>query len=63
MKFIIQIGLALTFLFGSMQINAEVSINKFMNASRASASFNCAYKGKAASKKCVVNTFNGESIN
>ena len=53
MKFIIQIGLALTFLFGSMQINAEVSINKFMNASQASASFNCAYKGKAASKKCV----------
>lgn len=54
MKFVIQSGLALTFLFGCMQVNAEVSTSKFMHASQASASFNCAYKGKVASKKCVV---------
>lgn len=54
MKEFIKTGLILACLLGSVQAKAETSIAKFMSASQASASFSCAYKGKAASRKCVV---------
>lgn len=54
MKKIIQNSFIALLLLGSVQANAGISITKFMDLSKATASFNCAYKGKKASKSCTV---------
>lgn len=41
-------------LMSTTQTWADMSIQKFMNVSQGTASFQCAYKTKTASKKCVV---------
>ena len=46
--------LAVCLLVSTGQVWADVSIKKFMNVSKGTVSFNCAYKGKVASKKCIV---------
>lgn len=50
----IKATLALSLLISSTSLWADVSIKQFMNSGKGTASFNCAYKGKVASQKCVV---------
>lgn len=51
---LIKSTLATCLLMSTVQVWADVSIKQFMNAGKGTASFNCAYKGKVASQKCIV---------
>ncbi|MDE4453879.1 hypothetical protein [Psychrobacter sp. DAB_AL62B] len=48
----------LAFAFGTTQVQAAPTIEEFMSAENGSGYFNCAYKLKIASKKCLVTTSN-----
>ena len=47
-------GIGLAFAVGTMHVQAASTIEEFMSAENASGYFNCAYKLKIASKKCLV---------
>ena len=49
-------GIGLAFAVGTMHVQASPTIEEFMSAENGSGSFNCAYKLKIASKKCLVTT-------
>ena len=47
-------GIGLAFTVGTMHVQAASTIEAFMSSDDASGYFNCAYKLKIASKKCLV---------
>ena len=47
-------GIGLAFAVGTMHVQAASTIEEFMSAENGSGYFNCAYKLKIASKKCLV---------
>ena len=49
-------GIGLVFAVGTMHVQASPTIEAFMSSDDTSGSFNCAYKLKIASKKCLVTT-------
>ena len=49
-------GIGLAFAVGTMHVQAASTIEEFMSADNGSGYFNCAYKLKIASKKCLVTT-------
>ena len=49
-------GIGLAFAVGTMHVQAASTIEEFMSAENGSGHFNCAYKLKIASKKCLVTT-------
>ena len=58
MKKLIAVSVGLAFAFGATQVQASPAIEEFMSAENGSGYFNCAYKLKIASKKCLVTTSN-----
>lgn len=49
-------GIGLAFAVGTMHVQAASTIEEFMSTNNGPGSFNCAYKLKIASKKCLVTT-------
>ena len=47
-------GIGLAFAVGTMHVQAASTIEEFMSTKNGSGYFNCAYKLKIASKKCLV---------
>lgn len=58
MKKLMAVSVGLAFVFGTTQVQASPTIEEFMSAENVSGYFNCAYKLKIASKKCLVTTSN-----
>lgn len=58
MKKLMAVSVGLAFAFGVTQVQASPTIEEFMSAENGSGYFNCAYKLKIASKKCLVTTSN-----
>lgn len=56
MKRLMAVSVGLAFAFSAAQVQASPTIEEFMSAENGSGSFNCAYKLKIASKKCLVTT-------
>lgn len=54
MKKLMAVSVGLAFAFSAAQVQASPTIEEFMSAENGSGYFNCAYKIKIASKKCLV---------
>lgn len=54
MKKLMAVSVGLAFAFSAAQVQASPTIEEFMFSDDASGYFNCAYKLKIASKKCLV---------
>ena len=54
MKKLMAVSVGLAFAFSAAQVQASPTIEEFMSAENGSGYFNCAYKLKIASKKCLV---------
>ena len=56
MKKLLTAGIGFILLSSAFQANAGPSIQQVIDSDYASGYFNCAYKGKTASKKCLVSS-------